>query len=149
MTFHPSFHRPYIQSLNSFNIPSTHSLTHSFSSNQIIEEGTGSEELVAELDQLANAANALPEPGTLIPLAGALDINNLLPTNSNYYSYLGSLTSPGCGEVVTWTVMRQTVGIYQRHVESFRSLLDDDGIPLIKNARPLQHLKGRRLLKSF
>ncbi len=71
----------------------------------------------------------------------AIDANVFLPKKRNYYNYQGSLTTPPCSEGVRWFVLAQPMAIGAKQVDAFVSLVSF-------NARPVQPLKGRRVLKS-
>ena len=46
-------------------------------------------------------------------------IRTLLPNKlADYYSYLGSLTTPPCAEVVIWNIFRETVKISEKQASS-------------------------------
>jgi carbonic anhydrase len=70
-----------------------------------------------------------------------MDLNELLPTDRRYYTYMGSLTTPPCSEGVQWVVMRQPVVVSAEQIELFARIY-----PM--NARPLQQQAGRRILQS-
>ena len=95
----------------------------------------------------ANAAlqpvfDAMPaEAGKEMPLAG-LDLKSLLPAGRGYFRYKGSLTTPPCGEIVTWTVFKEPMEASPEQVAKFAALF-----PM--NARPVQNLNRRFLLESI
>lgn len=62
----------------------------------------------------------------VLPLSGAGD----------YYHFMGSLTTPGCGEGVKWIVLKDPIEASPAQVQQFRSVF-------AKNARPVQSLNGR------
>ncbi len=70
-----------------------------------------------------------------------LDVNELLPEDRRYYTYMGSLTTPPCTEGVQWVVMRQPVSAAAEQIELFARIY-----PM--NARPVQSAAGRRILQS-
>jgi len=74
-----------------------------------------------------------------------LEINvlDILPNNLHYYRYDGSLTTPPCVEVVTWSVMRDTIKISSEQLHVFREL------ELLKNFRDPQPLNCRNVYSSF
>ncbi len=75
------------------------------------------------------------------PARVLLELNELLPSSSSYYTYMGSLTTPPCSEGVQWIVMRQPVSVSAEQIDLFSRLY-----PM--NARPLQQLAGRRILQT-
>jgi len=70
---------------------------------------------------------------------------DFIPTlfSSNFYAYMGSLTTPPCSEVVQWLVAGQPLPITKRQLASFRALEDKFGQPLVDNYRPVQPINGR------
>jgi carbonic anhydrase len=86
--------------------------------------------------------NNLPlEKNEPAPGVGLIDLQQLLPTDRSYYTYMGSLTTPPCSEGVLWLVMRQPVPVSQDQVNIFSRLY-----PM--NARPLQAASGRLIKES-
>ena len=71
----------------------------------------------------------------------AVDLNQLLPDERGYYTYMGSLTTPPCSEGVLWMVMRQPVQLTQAQIDIFARLY-----PM--NARPVQQASGRLIKQS-
>ena len=63
-----------------------------------------------------------------------------------YYSYEGSLTTPGCDEVVQWVLYSNPLSISSRQLAVFRTILDHNGNPLLQNFRPVQPLNGRTVV---
>lgn len=68
----------------------------------------------------------------------AVPLDQLLPAERSYYSYMGSLTTPPCTEGVRWLVLRMPVEISAQQLAAFAWLYPD-------NARPVQPLHGRRI----
>lgn len=60
-----------------------------------------------------------------------------------YFSYLGSLTTPGCNEVVTWINAKKYLKISPEQLDKFR----ETGIA--DNYRPPQPLNGRDITKGL
>ncbi len=86
--------------------------------------------------------NNLPlEKGEENPARVALDLNELLPGERRFFTYMGSLTTPPCSEGVQWVVMRQPVTMSPEQIELFARIY-----PM--NARPVQQAGGRRILQS-
>ena len=52
-----------------------------------------------------------------VELDGLRNLRSLMPSNTEaFYRYSGSLTTPNCNEVVTWTVFRDPVTMSQSQV---------------------------------
>lgn len=67
-----------------------------------------------------------------------LNIASLLPANRNFYTYSGSLTTPGCSEIVNWIVFEEPVQASSEQIEQFLNLRSGK-----KNNRPVQELNER------
>jgi carbonic anhydrase len=63
-------------------------------------------------------------------------VDGLMPADSGYYTYDGSLTTPPCSEGVRWIVLKNPITVSQAQVEQHRALFGD-------TARPVQLLQGR------
>ena len=75
-----------------------------------------------------------------------MSMHDLLPAERQvYYRYAGSLTTPTCDEVVTWTVMAAPVYITEEQMKILRTVRNLDSLPL-HNFRPTQPLYGRTVL---
>jgi carbonic anhydrase len=86
--------------------------------------------------------NNLPlEKQEEVAVPTAIDLNQLLPTDRRYYTYMGSLTTPPCSEGVLWLVMQQPLTVSARQIEVFSRLY-----PM--NARPMQRAAGRLIKQS-
>ncbi|GAB2850805.1 hypothetical protein GCM10027277_18800 [Pseudoduganella ginsengisoli] len=87
--------------------------------------------------------NNLPlEKGDVSAPAIVLDPNDLLPQRRDYYTYMGSLTTPPCTENVLWLVMKEPVQASPAQMALFSRLY-----PL--NARPIQPTSGRMIKESM
>ena len=60
-----------------------------------------------------------------------------------YSNYAGSLTTPGCMEVVNWINFLDTIKISSEQLEKFRALKDGEKHDIVDNFRPVQPLNGR------
>ena len=69
-----------------------------------------------------------------------IDVNQLLPANRGYFTYMGSLSTPPCTENVLRYVMKTPIYVSEEQVKNF-----DRIYPM--NARPLQP-KGDRIVKE-
>ncbi|HMV18853.1 MAG TPA: carbonic anhydrase family protein [Zoogloea sp.] len=75
------------------------------------------------------------------PEGVSIDLNQLLPDNRSYYTYMGSLTTPPCSEGVLWMVLKQPAQMSADQIGIFSRLY-----PM--NARPVQSIKGRLIKES-
>jgi carbonic anhydrase len=86
--------------------------------------------------------NNLPlEKNEELAARAPLDLNQLLPKDPRYFTYMGSLTTPPCSEGVLWMVMQQPVSVSAEQIDVFSRLY-----PM--NARPLQQASGRLIKQS-
>lgn len=74
-------------------------------------------------------------PGVKINPAG------LLPRDTAYYMYAGSVTAPPCTEGVTWFVLKTPVTVSREQIDAFAKLYPHD-------VRPPQPLDGRIVKES-
>jgi carbonic anhydrase len=79
---------------------------------------------------------AMPKAVSGMTTLDRQDYTNLLPTTHNYYSYMGSLTTPPCTEGLRWHVLTQSVQLSKDQLQAFQALY-----PM--NARPIQPLNDR------
>ncbi|MCL7030916.1 hypothetical protein MKW94_006428 [Papaver nudicaule] len=63
--------------------------------------------------------------------------------SSEYYRYVGSLTTPPCTEGVIWTIKKQVMSVSKEQVMLLRKAVADGAR---RNARPLQSLNNRGIL---
>jgi carbonic anhydrase len=86
--------------------------------------------------------NNLPlEKGDTSVPAIVLDPNDLLPQRREYFTFMGSLTTPPCTEGVLWLVMKEPVQASPSQMALFSRLY-----PF--NARPVQAASGRMIKES-
>ena len=75
-----------------------------------------------------------------IPGVG-MNLSGLLPPDTAYYTYMGSLTAPPCTQGVTWFVLKTPVDISPEQISAFARLYPQD-------VRPVQPLNGRVVKES-
>ncbi|NXL91157.1 CAH7 anhydrase, partial [Alectura lathami] len=106
----------------------------------------------AGMNRLTDALYMVKFKGTKAQFRN-FDPRCLLPLSTDYWTYLGSLTTPPLSESVTWIVLREPISISEKQLEKFRTLLftseGDQRIPMVNNFRPPQPLKGRTVQASF
>lgn len=70
-----------------------------------------------------------------------LQLESLLPKDTHYYRYSGSLTTPPCSEGVIWIVMKQPAHMSNEQIKKLTTLLKGN------NNRPPQPLNGRQVVE--
>ena len=86
--------------------------------------------------------NNMPlEKNDTVQPEGTLDLTQILPANRQYYTYMGSLTTPPCTEGVLWVVFKEPITLSQDQIGIFSRMY-----PM--NARPVQNSAGRLIKES-
>jgi carbonic anhydrase len=135
------FHRPSEEKVNGQRFDMVAHLVHKADDGQLavvavlLERGTENAFIQTLWNNMPLEKN-LP----VAPPSTTVDLNTLLPTSRNYYTYMGSLTTPPCSEGVLWLVMKQPVQVSQDQINIFSRLYKN-------NARPIQP-SGGRLIKE-
>lgn len=68
-------------------------------------------------------------------------VADMLPNNKEHYTYYGSLTTPGCSEIVTWYVFKEPITASHEQLDVFRSIMHH-------NYRPVQKLNSRQVYSN-
>lgn len=87
-----------------------------------------------------------------VTMIDAFKLSDLFPSDTtSFYRYSGSLTTPGCNEVVTWTVFEETIKMSASQMAMLRTKMvsTDPTVPLIDNWRPVQAINGREVKVSY
>lgn len=93
---------------------------------------------------IVEALGTVVKEGSDTILKKPIILRDLLPTSrSKFYRYSGSLTTPGCQEIVTWTVFETPITISSKQISKFRELTSGEGEAIVNNYRPVQKLQGR------
>lgn len=139
LQFH--FHRPSEERVNGKGFPMVVHLVHKGDDGKLaviallVEEGFAN-------NIIQNVWNNLPlEKHTPVVPTGLIDVSQLLPLAPQYYTYMGSLTTPPCSEEVLWMVMKQPIKMSTAQLGIFARLY-----PM--NARPLQMAEERMIKES-
>lgn len=69
----------------------------------------------------------------------SIDPLNLLPKQTSFYSFVGSLTTPPCSERVLWIVLRNPITLSADQLARIKNAINAN------NARPLQPLNHRSI----
>ncbi|XP_054849198.1 carbonic anhydrase 4-like [Eublepharis macularius] len=105
-------------------------------------------------ESLSKNLQDVKEKGEDKNLHSTVSLQDLLgPTNlGRYFRYSGSLTTPGCDEVVIWTVFADPILVPSKVVAFFpfslRSTDSSEGPHLKNNFRPLQKISDRKVETS-
>jgi len=92
---------------------------------------------------LADLFNNLPEAATDSETPEKVDVlirnyYNLLPANKQVYTYPGSLTTPGCDEIVNWFVVAEPIEMSAAQINAYKGLYGGK-----QTNRPVQPMNGR------
>ncbi|XP_067290884.1 carbonic anhydrase 2 [Pseudorasbora parva] len=105
-----------------------------------------------KLQKVLDALHTIKCKGSQNPFTN-FDPTTLLPKSLDYWTYLGSLTTPPLHESVTWIVCKHTISVSSAQMKKFRSLLftaeKEKACCMVNNYRPPQPLKGRKVCASF
>jgi len=78
-----------------------------------------------------------------------MELKDFLPRNTDqFYRYQGGLTTPGCNEIVVWTVFKQPIGISENQMRVIRNIYEgskSEGKRIHDNFRDPQPLNGRQV----
>jgi carbonic anhydrase len=135
------FHRPSEEKINGRGTEMVVHLVH--------KDGEGNTAIIAVLlergaanPMIQTVWNNLPlEKNLAVNPVVALDVNEILPKKREYFTFMGSLTTPPCTENVLWMVMKQPMQASPAQMALFSRLY-----PL--NARSIQASNGRMVKES-
>ncbi|CAH1270568.1 CA7 [Branchiostoma lanceolatum] len=88
----------------------------------------------------------IPHKGDNVEVCCNYDPSWILPARRDYWTYLGSLTTPPLHESVTWIVMKNPVEVSAEQLAYMRMMLwetPDGEDQMFNNYRPPQPLQGR------
>jgi carbonic anhydrase len=69
------------------------------------------------------------------------DIHSIMPSDKDYYQFMGSLTTPPCSENVKWNVYKTEMTISKEQVQKFYDIFGHS------NNRPLQDTNNRTIVE--
>ncbi|KAM6986981.1 carbonic anhydrase IV c [Aplochiton taeniatus] len=103
------------------------------------------------VNMLIDALGRVPNHGnhTHIP---DFRLSDLIPPAEelhSYYRYVGSMTTPGCEQVVTWTVFQKTLALSEGQLADMSTKCRfATGRAMVDIFRPIQPLDGRLVYRS-
>lgn len=135
------FHKPSEERINGKGFPMVVHLVH--------KDVDGKFAVVAIMIEVGKANNIIQTVWNNLPLEKKMnvkalqeiDMQQILPKSLNYYTYMGSLTTPPCSEGVLWIVMKESIEISSEQLAIFARLY-----PM--NARPIQKSFNRLIKES-
>lgn len=136
------FHRPSEEMVNGKAFDMVAHLVHRSDDGKLavvavlLEQGTENPFVQTVWNNLPLEKNTDVAPPSL-----TLDLTQLLPVSHDYYTYMGSLTTPPCTEDVLWLVLKQPQQVSAEQLAIFARLYRN-------NARPVQPGSGRLIKES-
>lgn len=105
------------------------------------------------LDSFFRSVDKVTKQGSKGTITNGVKLHDFLPQNKDaFYRYNGSLTTPGCEEIVVWTIFKEQIEISQDQMDVLREVTYkhshhmDFEADLSNNYRPTQNLNGRTVL---
>ncbi len=138
LQFH--FHTPSENNINNKSFPLEAHLVHADKNGDLAVVAVMFKEGAANKG-LEQAWAMMPKhPGDKNTFDHAINVNDILPLNQDYYRFNGSLTTPPCSEGVRWLVMKQVLTASKQQIATFSKVLHEP------NNRPLQKINARTVL---
>lgn len=116
----------------------------------LVEDGSKNE----GFQPLVEALSDISRPNMSTTIKESISLLDLLPKEEKlrcYFRYLGSLTTPGCDEIVVWTVFREPIQLHRDQIFAFSEKLyydKEQKLRMTNNVRPLQSRGKRQVFKS-
>ncbi|XP_073994062.1 carbonic anhydrase 1 isoform X3 [Rhodnius prolixus] len=85
-----------------------------------LQVGDGEEK--EELQRIASLIPEIEHKGQSTDIDFEINLNNLLPADPHYWTYLGSLTTPPCNESVIWIVFKDSLDVSEEQLNVFRTM---------------------------
>ena len=105
-----------------------------------------------KFNDLFEAMKKVKKHGNTSNIINGIRLNDLLPSNiDSFYRYKGSLTTPGCNEVVMWTVFKEQIEIDEEQMQIMREITyDHNGKEefMYNNYREVQLENGRNIIDN-
>ncbi|XP_072523077.1 carbonic anhydrase 4-like [Salminus brasiliensis] len=111
-------------------------------------EATNDRENPESWKNLTSYLSSIPNKGDVLDIMNQLTMDSLLQgvDRTQYYRYLGSLTTPPCSETVVWTVFKDPIHVSQDLIGLFSTttyIETADDQMITSNFRGVQALNGR------
>ena len=106
------------------------------------EDNTAIDPLVEGLEHIMNTDDKYDMAGSAFKITDLIG-DSISSSSTGYSSYSGSLTTPGCMEIVNWINFLQPIKISSDQLAKFRMLKDAKDNDVVDNFRPPQPLNNR------
>lgn len=73
-----------------------------------------------EMDKVVNKLHKIEYKGQTAKISYPINPGLLLPEDSGYYTYQGSLTTPPCSECVIWIVFKEPIEVSHEQVKNIQ-----------------------------
>ncbi len=138
------FHTPSENQIDGKSYPMEAHFVHADSYNNLAVIGVMFEESNEDnitLNKLLRNLPELSEDGEKVSkeIKSVVEGYEMLPQSKDYYTFLGSLTTPPCSEGVRWVVLKDSVTISKSQLADFQNAMP-------KNNRPIQETNSRYIL---
>jgi len=102
-----------------------------------------------ELDKIGEVLPQIKLKGQAAQTAEHVDLENILPMDKDYYTYSGSLTTPGFQECVTWVVLKEPVMVSKKLIDRMKELRfgGENSNKMMVNCRKTAPLGDRVVLR--
>ena len=137
------FHRPSEEKINKKSFVMSAHLVHQSADRKLA--------VIALLFEVGKENNLIQAIWSRVPLAEKVKSDleekmpfnpqKLFPAKNEFYTFMGSLTTPPCTEGVIWTVMKEPIKLSARQLKSFVTIYKN-------NARPVQAVNDRVIKES-
>ena len=135
------FHTPSENQINGISYPMEAQLIHSDSYGNIAVISIMIEESNEDNIVLNKLLRNLPENiDDKNEIKSNIQGYEIIPTNKDYYTFNGSLTTPPCTEAVRWIVIKESLKASKEQIEDFKAVMP-------KNNRPIQKINARYILQ--
>jgi len=111
-----------------------------------VDDNRAQPKICDDLKKLTDVTSSSSEVNSL-----KIDLADYMLNTDRFYTYNGSLTTPGCAECVVWILLQDSLFITKQAYETMCKLESVEGGLLASpgNYRPVQPLHGRTVMASF
>jgi len=101
-----------------------------------------------EIEKIGEVLPQIKCKGQAAPTAENVELENILPVDRDYFTYAGSLTTPGFQESVIWVVLKEPIMVSKRAMDRMKELRygGENSYKMSVNCRKTQSLGHRVVL---